>query len=307
MLCLRYRVVAANPLLSEGNRRMSMVQVKPISARSVLAGINFKLIAFTLLAGLFGLASLFVMEGLTEGLLPWVTLGCPGCPDGVEWHIEQQRWHGAEHGALLGLLFGGSLFALLWRARQKPLVLQFYLLGHVALVLGYLAFRPVATPVEGIVAFVIMVGVTSALLIVTYPERRHLFELKAGAAVSRRLLGVTAASALVLIPVAFQNLQRQLSGFGGEHASEARWAGALIMIVCLLLAGVLSSTRRPGWQTLGTIVGITYLYLGAAALSVPDQFGSWGVAGGAAAIVAGIAYLVATITEARRASTVRIG
>jgi hypothetical protein len=280
---------------------MSIVQAKSLGARFTRAGVNIKVISFTFLAGVFGLASLFIMEGLTEGLLPWVTLGCPGCPDAVEWHIEQQLWHGAEHGALLAFLFGGSLFALLRRAQTKPVVLQFYLLGHVALVLGYLAFRPSATPFEGMLSFVVMVAVSSGLLIATYPEPRRLLDFSVGPAVSRRLLAVTATAGLVLGPVAVQNLQRQLSGFGGEHAAEARWAGAMIMIVCLLLAGLLAATRKPGWQTLGNIVGVTYLYLGAAALTVPEQLGSWGVAGGVASIVGGLAYLIATATEAHRA------
>jgi hypothetical protein len=53
-------------------------------------------ITFTFFAGLFALASLLLLEGLTEGLMPWVTLGCPGCPDaGVAYPIDLMRWHGA--------------------------------------------------------------------------------------------------------------------------------------------------------------------------------------------------------------------
>jgi hypothetical protein len=95
---------------------------------------NWRSILFPFLAALFALGGLFALEGLTEGLMPWVIIGCPGCsPDS---NPELRRWHGAEHGALVGILFSGSLFALLRRPRAKPLLLQFYLLGHVVFLVG---------------------------------------------------------------------------------------------------------------------------------------------------------------------------
>src|SRR5215211_5256981 len=88
------------------------------------------------LAWLFALAGFLMQEALTEGLLPWKTVGCPGCPEGAAaYDIGVMRWYGAEHGATLAFLFSGSLIALLWRARAKPLLLQFYALGHLLLVL----------------------------------------------------------------------------------------------------------------------------------------------------------------------------
>ena len=257
--------------------------------------------AFTFFAGLFALASLLFLEGLTEGLLPWVTLGCPGCPDApVDYHIDLQRWHGAEHGALLGILFAGALIGLLWRARQRPLLLQFYALGHAILLLGYLPVRPASTPDTSIVSFSIGVVVTTTLLAALFPSPRQLFRFDGGN-LSPRLLGAAAASALALAPITLRNLQWQLSGFGGEHAAEARWMGAVILAVSLVLAALLTATRRPGWQMLGGLVSLAYLYLGVAALSVPDQPGSWGVAGGLAAITGGLAYAGLLAVETRAA------
>jgi hypothetical protein len=247
---------------------------------------------------------LLLLEGLTEGLLPWVTLGCPGCPDGpVDYHIDLQRWHGAEHGALLGVLFAGALIGLLWRARQRPLLLQFYALGHAILLIGYLPVRPAATADASIISFSIGVVITTTLLAALFPTPRQLFSL-AGGRFSPRLFGAAVASALALAPVTLRNLQWQLSGFGGEHAEEARWMGAVILAVCLVLAALLTSSRRPGWQVLGAIISLAYVYLGVAAITVPDQPGSWGVLGGLAAIIGGLAYAALIAAEAREARPV---
>ena len=81
-----------------------------------------------------------------------------------------------------------------------------------------------------------------------------------------------------------------------------RWTGGIILNLCLVLAGLLAATKRPGWRELGILVGITYLYLGAAALTVPDQPGSWGVVGGILALLGGASYIAAALGEAQRAS-----
>ena len=62
--------------------------------------------------------------------------------------------------------------------------------------------------------------------------------------------------------------------------------------------------RGQGRHTAGTtgwaLLGATYLYLGVAALTIPDHDGSWGVLGGGPALVAGVAYLALVIVERRR-------
>src|SRR5690242_3937794 len=39
------------------------------------------------------------------------------------------RWHEAQSGAFMTLLFGGSLLALLWKPYTKPLLMQYILLS----------------------------------------------------------------------------------------------------------------------------------------------------------------------------------
>jgi hypothetical protein len=261
---------------------------------------RIRTIVFTMFAGLVAVASWVMLEGLTEGLLPWVQLGCPGCPDNkASYPIELLRWHGAEHGALLGVLFAGALVGLLWQARERPLLLQFYVLGHLTLILGFLPFPPASTPEGQMIAFSLEVVITLALICALYPAPRELLNFS-GARSSPRLMAAAVASAAIMGTMALQHLQWQLAGFGGTSASESRWAESVILSLCLIFASVLIATRRPGWQALGVITSLAYIYLGIAAIAVPDQPGSWGPPGGIAAIAGGLAYAAVILSEARR-------
>jgi hypothetical protein len=97
----------------------------------------------------------------------------------------------------------------------------------------------------------------------------------------------------------WQNFLLQLQSQG----ETGRWAESIDLALTLIVAGLLTATRRPGWRELGIITGLAYLYLAAAALAVPDQAGSWGVAGGIASVLGGLAYIGATLVEARRDSS----
>src|SRR5438034_1395055 len=67
----------------------------------------------------------------------------------------------------------------------------------------------------------------------------------------------------------------------------------------LILAGVLASTKRPGWKWLGIITGLTYCYLGVIALIVPSYAaGAWSQAGGLFALFLGALYILITLAEA---------
>ena len=279
-------------MLGITRNRSSMARGKIRSKRTML---------FTFFAALFGLASLFFLEGFTEGLMPWKVLGCPGC-EGPHYDPGLMRWHGAEHGATVGLLMGGCLFLLLWRARFKPVLLQFYALAHIPLIAGYVTLRPHDTPLPAAIAFAIESCIVIGALVATYPNRHELFRFRTDETFSRPLLALTLVAAAVLLPLGVRDLIWQVQGVGGINASVARWTGAAVLSACLVLAGVLAAAKRPGWRELSALVGVTYLYLGAAALAVPNQAGSWGVAGGLLSILGGVAYLAVSILEGRSAA-----
>lgn len=55
--------------------------------------------------------------------------------------------------------------------------------------------------------------------------------------------------------------------------------GGSLLALLLLLAALLAATKQPGWLALGLIAGLAFLYLGIAALFLPDFAGSWGTTG----------------------------
>jgi hypothetical protein len=78
---------------------------------------------FRILAAIYVLLWLFMLEGVREGRMPWTTIGCPGCVGG--YHPEVQRWHGAEHGAMIAILLASSMLALVLKPRERPLLMRF--------------------------------------------------------------------------------------------------------------------------------------------------------------------------------------
>jgi hypothetical protein len=143
-------------------------------------------------------------------------------------------------------------------------------------------------------------AVALAIISAAHPWFSRIAGLTRSARASMPLLVLTIVSALVLAPQIWQDLQRQIDGTAAdEHARSGRWAESVAVMPFLTAAGLLTSSRRPGWTTLGTPLGIAYLYLGVAALPVPDRPGSWGELGGIGALAGGAAYLALTYRESR--------
>ena len=71
----------------------------------------------------------------------------------------------------------------------------------------------------------------------------------------------------------------------------AQYNESIDLFLILILASTLASTRKPGWKELTVLIGVVYLFLGIAAISVPDQEGSWGIFGGILSILGGIGYI----------------
>src|SRR5260370_12190032 len=78
---------------------------------------RWHVILFDTIAGLLILLVLFA-SGRDLLLLP----GQSGFPSIIH------RWHEAQSGAFMTILFGGSLLALLWKPHTKPLLMQYIVL-----------------------------------------------------------------------------------------------------------------------------------------------------------------------------------
>jgi hypothetical protein len=238
---------------------------------------------FKVLAALFVVFQLFNIGNL---MAPWnadpaLALTGLAAPD-------THLWHAALPGAVRLLLTGGVAAALLFRPASKPLLVQWLILSAAVTVV-------VVVPFAGLPPLLFIV-LPTVLVVAAYPWPSKLANLRV-ARVDRPLAALTTLAAAALAPSLWQNLTRQLDNAGGEHATEAHWALDAAHVILLLAAGALASTRRPGWQTLAILTGVTFLYLGIAAIAIPEQAGSWGTLGGALGVIAGVAYLIAGMTQ----------
>lgn len=252
---------------------------------------KWRVIVFTVAAVLFALLFLLLFGGVYGILSPWVVLDTTASPT---YHAALHRWSDTQWGVLTGLLLGGCLIALLWQGQKRPLVAQFFALSLALLTLTFVPF--LATDPE-IYFFIVLCG----LFVLAYPALRSLFSFSPRERFSSLLLGLTILTAIILAPLAIRDLGRQISGFGGaEYQDHHVWISSVQLSLLLVISGLLAATKRAGWQVLGMLTGLALLYLGIAALLLPDQPGSWGMPGGVLAVLGGLSYIAVTIVEARR-------
>ncbi len=106
-------------------------------------------------------------------------------------------------------------------------------------------------------------------------------------------------AALICIIVIAYPMPRALLNFRRDGTLSS-----VMLALMLILAGSLAATKQAGWQALGLITGVAYLYLGGMAQLLPDYAGSWGVIGGGLGLLGGVAYITATLVEARKSRQV---
>jgi len=199
-------------------------------------------------------------------------------------------WHIAELTAI-AILLGGVMFGLVRKSAEKPLLAQFIVISFIILALG---IAPFSIPALGLLPL-------AALLVLTYPKPRALFSFSLQGRMSIALLAITAPLAVILIPIIQQEIHYQIIGMteNDAHAQLLHWIGSALLYVMLILAGVLASTKRPGWKRLGIITGLTYCFLGVIGLIVPGYAaGAWSEAGGLFALFFGALYILITLAEA---------
>src|SRR5712691_2387203 len=228
------------------------------------------------------LSIVLLVAGTFEFIPAWI-LRNP--PDAI--HL----WHIAELTALSAILLGGVMFGLVRKAEEKPLLAQFIVMSVIILAVGL-------TPFDiRLVGLLLLAG----LLVLAYPKPRALLSFSHKGRISAALLAITVLLAVILDPIIQQEIHYQIIGMSENdaHALLLHWIGSALLYVMLILAGVLASTKRPGWKWLGIITGSTYCYLGVIALIVPGYAaGAWSEAGGLFALFFGALYILITLAEA---------
>jgi hypothetical protein len=248
--------------------------IQPVSRR--------RRIVFTVVASLVALA---LLSATANVLAPWTSVNIENLSDATH-----ARWSLALEGIvdLLGLV---CIVGALLRPARSALLVQYLLY---AAVLAAAVIIPFSGPM-----FFLTVGVL-LLVPLTYPHPRELFSLSSPKGPSQVLLAVGVVAAAVLSPVAVHAIRIQATlprGSGSDFNILATDAEHLLL---LALAGLLAATRRPGWQVISSAVTATYTYLGLASILLANQPNSWGVAGGAASLVASAAFGIAAVVAARR-------
>src|SRR5262245_57956821 len=252
---------------------------------------DWRLIIWRVVAGLGALLFLIGMPGLLALLEPWVLVA----PDQPGYTAEIHRFHEAHWGIIHSLLYGGCLLALLRRPREQPLLVQFFAVSTLIEVAGYTLVEPLDP-----MPFVIL-----AIVVAAYPAPRALVSASREGPVSPPLLGLSVLAAALMLPEVGRLVQLQLVDLVSEHGSGHHWILTAILELMLIAGGLLAATRRPGWKALGIIIGLAFVYLGVASISLPYYAGSWNMWGGALAMAGGCAFIGATLWQARQLTAAR--
>ncbi len=229
------------------------------------------------------LSIVLLFAGTFEFIPAWFLKNPPDQP-----HL----WHIAELSALAVFLLGGSMLGMLRKPQEKSLLAQFIVLSTIILAVGIAPFN-----LGGLGLFVI-----TFLFILTYPDRRALLRVGRTGRLSLPLLGLTILYFIFLDPIIHQEIYYQVIGMTNDvHAMLLHWIGSALLLTLLLIAGVLASTKGPGWKWLGVITVINYCFLGLISMIVPDYAGSWAEWCGLVSIFGGVLYFILVWVEIERA------
>jgi hypothetical protein len=229
---------------------------------------------FRVLAGLAG--CVFILGTLPQAISPWgpVTLSnMQGVHD-----ANLHRWSAALAGGPdLGM--AAVLLYLAWRPMRAPLVLQW-------LALAATVFLAANVPFVG--PSVVVVAIPVVLLLAAYPDPRSLVKAAwvDGVRFGALVLGLIVA--IFLLTDATRAMAAQIGGTG-ELARNYDAASNAEHLANISLAALLAGMKRRGSQVLTLMVAAVLAFMGAAAITVPTNPGSWGLLGGAVAVAGGLA------------------
>jgi len=265
------------------------VREHPIAAFLLTAPPARRVTTFRVLAALGGCVFLVPLQ---QAISPWgaVTLSNT---DGVT-DVNLHRWSAALAGGPDAGL-AALLFYLAWRPMRAQLVLQW---AALAAIVFLAANVPFAGPAVAVYAIPVV------LVLAAYPEPRALLKAPWVDGVRLPLLGPGILIAVFLLVDASRAMVLQIGGTG-ELARNYDAASNAEHMITVGLAALLAGMRRPGSQPLALMAAAVLVFLGAAAITVPSNPGSWGVLGGAATVAAGAVLAAAATYEWLRSRSAR--
>ena len=275
------------------NKRIALAPVATLSVPST----GWRVTLFRVLAALIGLVYL---PGALLMAAPWAPSGMAASLPKLSpliWafahatHPDIQRWTFALS-ASVDEAIAVILFFLAWRPLRRPLLLQFLAFAFVVALGANIPF----TGLGIIVAYSPLLFV-----LVAYPELRRLLTPIWRGRMNWTLLGLALVVGAFFIPQVWRAFQAQIQGTDAVALSFG-WASTVEHLGNLWLIALFAAFRQPGSTLLAVVVAVGLLYLGVAAISIPGNPGSWGIAGGAIAILGGVTYIAVIANARRRAS-----
>jgi hypothetical protein len=234
---------------------------------------------------LTGITAALVLLALPNLLAPWLDINLN---EGLQ-HPELERWHAAVEASGDAAAFIALLFLLRRPAGNPMLAVSFAVSAVVATLM--------VLPFTGPLLLFILVPV--ALVVASYPYWPVLRGLRReDVRPVRPLLAVSVLGAAALAAPVATALRLQIAGVG-EMAATNQWATYAEHCTTLALTALLASLGLPGWRVMAGTLAARCIYLGAVAVALPTQPDSWGVPGGAAALVVGVVAAYAAITARR--------
>jgi hypothetical protein len=241
----------------------------------------WRVTVFRVLAGLAG--ALFIVATLPQAISPWgaVTLSNTQRISDANLH----RWSAALAGGPdVGM--GVLLLYLAWRPMRAPLVLQW-------LALAATVFLVTNVPFVGL--YVAVIAIPVVLVLAAYPDPRSPLRAPWADGVRVPSLALGLLVAIFLLADASREMAAQIRG-SGELALNYDAVSNAEHLITLSLAALLAGMTMRGSRALGLMAAGVLAFMGAAAITVPTNPGSWGLVGGAAAIAGGLALAAASLS-----------
>lgn len=263
---------------------------KPDSATSVSAPTATKPAGapgrrrLTLFRVLAALPVLLFLVAAVNLLAPWVFVLPVDEP-----HPASHRWFFAVAAAadVLGLV---SFAGLILRPRLTALA------ATIAAILGVVLVTIVPLQPD----FFVLLGIVIAPAVLAYPYWRDLRTWRTWwSRAHRPLLAFAGAACLVLLITSVVAMRRQLINHDAVAAANW-WNDYAEHAANIAVVGLLAVSTAPGRLLIRGILAGVWLYLGAvAAFVLPDAIGSWGRAGGLAAIMVSVVLGLTTWRDLR--------